>query len=299
QANVWSEYIPTSEHAEYMTMPRMAAMAEVLWSAKEGRSWAGFAPRVELEMKRYSEFGYNYANSAYLVNIMTTLDTVTKGIAVALRSELDSAGVRYTLDGSTPTTASMQYAHPFAVASTSTIRAGDFRNGELMDSISARTIIVHKAVGKRVELKYPYEEYNGGGAYALTNGVLGSASYNDGNWQGFHQNDLEATIDLGKSMPLTKISTRYMENTPDWIFLPTSVEYFTSEDGKNFVSAGSFAIPVPAEQQPVNIKEYPQTLQNISARYIRVVAKNIGIVPQWHIGRGDKAWLFIDEIVVE
>jgi hypothetical protein len=47
------------------------------------------------------------------------------------------------------------------------------------------------------------------------------------------------------------------------------------------------------------VKDISQDLSNVTARFVRVKAKNIGICPDWHMGRGDKAWLMIDEILVE
>ena len=299
QANVWSEYIPVPEHAEYMTLPRMAAIAEVLWSPKDLRNWSDFVPRIEQEMKRYEILGYNYAKSAYLVGISTALDTVSKRITVSLTSELGSSLIRYSLDGTVPTYSSPRYEHPFTIEKTSVVRAGTFRDTILLDKITEQKIYLHKAVGKRVALKYPYEEYTGGGDYALTNGVRGSNSSNDGNWQGFHQNDLEAVIDLGESMPITRINSSYLEDTPSWIFLPTEVEYSVSDDGINYTSTGIINVPVPGENQEVGVKEFLKELTNVKARYVKVHAKNVGIVPAWHIGRGDKAWLFVDEIIVE
>jgi len=65
QANLWAEYIPNIKHAEYMTFPRLAAMAEVLWSPKETRNWNDFSNRIELFMKRYDQMGINYSKTGF------------------------------------------------------------------------------------------------------------------------------------------------------------------------------------------------------------------------------------------
>ena len=61
QANLWTEYVPTPEHAEYMLYPRMIALAEIGWSKQENRSWQNFQPRAlaiveELKQKGYHPF---------------------------------------------------------------------------------------------------------------------------------------------------------------------------------------------------------------------------------------------------
>lgn len=61
QANLWTEYIPTEEHAEYMLYPRAIALAEVAWSKPENKSWEDFHRRAlkivdELKAKGYHPF---------------------------------------------------------------------------------------------------------------------------------------------------------------------------------------------------------------------------------------------------
>ncbi len=64
QGNLWTEYVPNLKHAEYMTFPRIAALAEALWSPKEVRNWKDFSHRIQLFGKRYDQMGINYSKSA-------------------------------------------------------------------------------------------------------------------------------------------------------------------------------------------------------------------------------------------
>jgi hexosaminidase len=61
QANVWTEYIPTAEHVEYMVYPRACAMAEVLWTPKDSRNYDDFLKRMKTHFKRLDEWKVNYA----------------------------------------------------------------------------------------------------------------------------------------------------------------------------------------------------------------------------------------------
>jgi hexosaminidase len=88
-------------------------------------------------------------------------------------------------------------------------------------------------------------------------------------------------------------------STGSWIFYPTLVEFSVSVDGEYFTNVARFEIPIPGGHRDTSIKELEQNLTNVKARYVRVYAKNVGICPDWHPGKGDKAWLFVDEIVVE
>ena len=61
QANVWSEYIPTTEYVEYMILPRMSALSEVVWSAQESNDWDDFSGRLNTLVERFDALGLNYA----------------------------------------------------------------------------------------------------------------------------------------------------------------------------------------------------------------------------------------------
>ncbi len=297
QANVWTEYIPTPEHAQYMTLPRMAAMAEVLWSSKESRNWDDFSRRLENQFQRYEAAGYNYSKSAYLVSISPTADTMTKRISISLSNEMSGGEIRYTLDGTKPIVRSEFYKEPFTVNQTAVICAGTFDGDELLCKTTERKINFHKGVFRKISLTYPYEKY--GNELTLRDGLRGSTSFNDGNWQGFHQNDFVAVIDLGETKSISNITTSFLQNTMSWIFFPTSVEFAVATDSIQFQSVGTTEIPIALQNEERSIKEVKQEFPSAEVRFIRVSAKNVGICPEWHTGKGEKAWLFVDEIIVE
>ena len=157
------------------------------------------------------------------------------------------------------------------------------------------------ALGKSVVITHPWSErYPGNGASTLVDGLRGSLDHTDGAWQGFEGVDLEATIDLGKVVPVRRVTAGFLENWSAWIFLPREVEFSVSRDGtsydavKRIQTDQKLSTPIPhAEDLSVAI---PGTTP---VRFIRVTARNIGVCPSWHPGAGGKAWIFSDEIIVE
>lgn len=65
QANLWTEYIATTEHAEYMILPRMAALAEVQWTQPEKKDYADFTQRLPRLIKFYQRDSMNYAKHIF------------------------------------------------------------------------------------------------------------------------------------------------------------------------------------------------------------------------------------------
>lgn len=64
QGNVWTEYIKTPEQVVYMSIPRMTALSEVVWSPQESRDWEDFKIRLQRISKIYDKMGLNYAKHA-------------------------------------------------------------------------------------------------------------------------------------------------------------------------------------------------------------------------------------------
>lgn len=64
QGNLWTEYVPNFSHAEYMTFPRLSALAEVAWSAKPARDWDDFKRRLQTHARRLDEMGVNYRHAS-------------------------------------------------------------------------------------------------------------------------------------------------------------------------------------------------------------------------------------------
>jgi hexosaminidase len=60
QANVWTEYMPSFDHVDYMVFPRICALAEVVWSPKASRQWDDFSRRVRIDCSRLDQLGVNH-----------------------------------------------------------------------------------------------------------------------------------------------------------------------------------------------------------------------------------------------
>ena len=300
QGNIWTEYISTPEHAEYMSVPRMIALAEVVWTPKKRQNWKRFIKRLNNHYDRLEILDVNYCEGSFKIEINSKTDTSGK-VSVHLESEIYDPEIHYTTDGSIPDINSPLYSKAFEIDSTTIIKAGFFKDGNLIEKNSEKTISIHKGLGKKLELKNKYSfKYEAQGDKSLIDGIKGSLTHNDGCWQGFHGDDLIAIIDMGKTTAVNKISCSFLQNQRQWIFLPSSVECLVSDDGKNFKSIGKIENDIPPMKEKVFIKDFVINLdKDIESEFIKIIAKNIGKCPPQHPGKGNKAWIFADEIIIE
>ena len=301
QVNLWTEYVGDGRHAEYMALPRLAALAEAVWSPKERGDWAGFAARVKGLFSRYDAAGLNAARSAFLVHIGAGAGARTNRISVALRTEIPGLDIRFATDGRDPSPSSKRYRGPFEVRRTTEVRAAAFEGvTRLSPAVSAETYVVHLASGLRPALVSPFSpKYDGGGEAALTDGLLGAKDASDDRWQGFEGVDLEAVLDLGRARTVRGLTTHCLQNINSWIFLPASVEFAVSEDGREFETVATVENDVPPREAAVTVKTFAARFEPRRVRFVRVLARSVATLPDWHYGAGGKAWLFADEIVVE
>lgn len=159
----------------------------------------------------------------------------------------------------------------------------------------------HLAYQARIELTQPpHPKYQAQGPSTLVDRRLGSDEFTDGRWLGFEQANLEAVIDLGKVRKITTVSFRCLQDVRHYIFYPQAFSISYSEDGDTF-----FTPREEKETPPIDLRATQDIARfeariNAPARYIRVQATNMGSVPDWYPqGAGSKAWLFVDEVVVE
>jgi hexosaminidase len=71
QANVWTEYMPSLTHVEYMLFPRLCALAEVVWSSRTSRDWDDFKRRLEAHYLLLDELGVNYRHNPAMARAAT------------------------------------------------------------------------------------------------------------------------------------------------------------------------------------------------------------------------------------
>ncbi|GJM32299.1 MAG: hypothetical protein DHS20C18_13000 [Saprospiraceae bacterium] len=163
-----------------------------------------------------------------------------------------------------------------------------------------RKFIKNKAFGKQITLlQPPAEKYNAGGPGALIDQKAGTRRFNDGSWLGFEANDLEATIDLGTSQQIQAVNVGFLQDIQNWIFFPEVVEISWSADGKIYSETIKKPVGASAEFKDPTILRIQVQQEDVYARFIKVKVKNTAICPEWHQGKGSKAWLFVDEISIE
>ena len=292
QGNVWTEYMRYPSKVEYMIFPRLAALSEVLWSPKEKRSWTDFEKRLPSIFNRYDFWGAHYSRAYFDIVSGIVAAPGNKGVQLRLSTKDKHGRLQYRAGSGT----ARNYTAPVPITAPGPVTALYYKDNRLMDSVSFN-LSFNKATGKKVTLKeQPSGNYPGDGGFTLVNGIHNTRGLARGReFIGYNGNDLEATIDLGSAQKITRVVLHTLDQGGSWVYPPATVEVQVSADGKKFRTAGktSTFTPVRGGDGVMTV-----TLPATTARYVKVIARNYGVIPEGKAGAGQKGWLFADEIEV-
>lgn len=300
QANIWTEYIHTSDHIEHMALPRMSALAEVQWSNPEQKDYDRFLLRLQPMLDRYKALDYNYA--PYVLDVRAELKPAKGERALnATLTTLDGAPIHYTLDGSEPTAKSPLYtSEGVAIDHSATLKASAQRDGRMSQPMIVDITFSESTLCPITLSTQTHPTYTYAGASTLVDGMVGNKNYRTGRWLGFYDTPCVATIDLGEPKQTSRMKFNVCVNKDDGCMDARGVKVWLSNDGAKW-------------QQVVNEEYAPMTLEDdhglyhhtieyapAEARYVKVEIACEHSIPAWHAYfPGARGFLFVDEIMVE
>ncbi len=292
QANLWTEYIGNTKKVEYMILPRMAALSEVLWSQKEKKDWKNFETRLAEQFKRYDLWKANYSKAYYDLKATVTPDKSNDGVNWKIETNFKNGFIGHTLTkgSSTP----LRYNKPLQIKKTDTRQVCLFVDNKPISCVN-QTFHFSKSTGKKITLTTsPSSKYPGDGAFTLINGVInekGMAKSKE--FLGFSGNDCEVIIDLIKPETISKVVIHGLRQEGSWIWQPQTVEAFALNEKGEWRSLGLTDDFAGKTNGTMTLD-----FESLKTQQVKVVIKNWGEIPTGNPGAGNKAWLFVDEIEV-
>lgn len=298
QANLWTEYIPTFSHLQYMALPRFAALAEVQWTNPEKKNYEDFLSRLARLVKIYKAEGYNFATHVF--DVQADIEpNPEKGTVDVKMLTIDKAPIHYTLDGTEPTAASPVADSVLVIGQSCVLKAVAIRptgNSHMF----TEEFTFGKSTAKPVVANQPLNErYKFNGVTTLTDGLKGTKNYKTGRWIAFYQNDMDAVIDLQQPTEISSASFTACVEKGDWVFDARGFSVEVSDDGERFARVASADYPAMKENDRNGLYEHKLTFAPVKTRYVRVVVLSEKSIPAWHGGKGRPGFLFVDEITIE
>ncbi|MBA3647724.1 MAG: glycoside hydrolase family 92 protein [Chitinophagales bacterium] len=219
-------------------------------------------------------------------------------LKIEVKSFQSNVKLYYTLNNADPDYRSTRYTIPFFISKTDTVKAIAInQKGQPSHMVSARFIKTDND-WKLNYIKNYNSQYTGGGDEALFDGISGSSNFSAGTYQGWWGDDMEVIIDLGKIKNVSFAGAEFLQDMRSWILMPEDLEVKISLDGKTYSDPVITGNTVPDKEENPSTEILGVAI-NKEARYIKIKATNYGILPSWHPGAGNKAWIFCDEIFIK
>jgi len=208
--------------------------------------------------------------------------------------------IHYTLDGKAPDSTSALYGQPIVLSHTAELKAIAYLEGWTASPVASLSFVKVRYQPTAVKLAVePDSRYRGDGEKTLIDLQRGGESFKSGKWYAWQGQDCVATIDLGKQTDVSKVSVGSFEDTGGWIFFPKGMRISVSSDGKNFKKLKESKYAIPKKESKTGPKLFTEAFPSAQARYVKVEVLNVLKNPKWHASPGERAWVFVDEIIVE
>jgi len=267
-----------------------------LW-ALENRGWW-----LDKNLNDYDKLAEKIQSACDIVFIEPADHIADRMLPVTLSTIFDDSDIVYTTDGTDPLPGSAKYYQPILIEENTTIKACTVRDG-VPGKTTSRFILYHNGIGSLYKLNSRYSTYNpaytAGGDNGLLDGLKGSSSFSDGHWQGYQGQDLDIELDFKEEINISKVSVDFLQNAYSWILLPAEVEILVSEDGINYRPIAVIKHDIPQDRQGTVIHNFNVSFQDTSTRYLRLIARNPGLLPASHQAAGYPSYIFADEIIIE
>ncbi|MDP5082562.1 MAG: GH92 family glycosyl hydrolase [Winogradskyella sp.] len=276
-----SSYLTHKDIVSGGTLEFSMANAPTPWAMRDG-----YEPKTEIT-------DHLILPSPFIAEGDITFRDSTK--VVLATSELD-AKIYYAIDDDN----FKLYNSPFTITKDAKVKLysekGNLKSPELMTPFFK----IDPNLSITLESEFA-NQYSAGGNDALIDGIRSTKNYRTGSWQGFHNTDLIATVDLGSEKTISTVSVNFLQDQGAWIFYPTEVQCFVSKDNKTFKALAPQKINAAEKNNELEIKTMTFKIPNSDYKYVKVVAKKLGKVPDWHLGypMDGRSWIFADEISIQ
>lgn len=221
-------------------------------------------------------------------------------VPLKLKHYIQGTTIRYTMDGSEPDSLqSPVFKGNETINSNASIKAKAYKPGwissDLLEANFYKNTYTPDSV---IYLTKPNDKYKDDDGKLLINSEKGEADFRFGGWVAFRENRMECLLPFVRPVTIQSITLSSLVDANSYIMPAQLVEIWGGDDRKNLKLLGRLTPEQPRKIQPAFMKGFECKFNPATVKYIKIIATPVGKLPAWHPGKGDKAWIFIDEVLV-
>lgn len=226
---------------------------------------------------------------------------INTAITLQLKHYINGVTIRYTLDGTEPDSInSPQYNNNIVLAHNVNVKAKAFKRGWISSEVMENYFYSSKYKADSIfHLSFPEEKYKGDGAKTLIDQVKGeTTNFGNGKWLGFRKDKMGTLLLFTSPIEVRSVTLSTLINIGGYIMPPVSVEVWGGNDEKHLKLLGHISPEQPTKVEPVYTKAFELSFAPVTIKYLKVIAVPVAKLPKWHPGKGEKGWVFTDEVFV-
>lgn len=226
---------------------------------------------------------------------------ITEPIRLQLKHYVNGTSIRYTLDGTEPDSSlSSEYTSNIVLTKNVTIKSKAFKKGWVSSDVLENYFYSSKyKVDSIINLLPPEEQYKGDGAKTLTDLIKGETSnFKSGKWLGFRKNKMESLLMFAAPATISSVTLSTLIDIGGYIMPPVSIELWGGNDAGQLKHLSRINPQQPLKVQPAYLKAFELSFAPVTVKYVKIVVIPVSKLPLWHPGKGDKGWVFTDEVFV-
>jgi hypothetical protein len=217
---------------------------------------------------------------------------------IAFKHPMPGVQIRYTVDGSKPDSVTgMLYQKPFPATGLMRIRAIATNPGWLTSDTTDNTFFLKGFKPDSISLyNDPNPRYKSSGSAALTDLVKGEPGNLGINWLGYKDSPFRAGIHFPGNAEIKQIFISTAENTDQYVMPAEKIVIRGGDSPQQMKVLGTIKPEQPKENRRNRLVPFVVPIEQYKYRYIEIEAIPVGKMPAWHRGKGDKGWVFVDEL---
>ncbi len=195
-----------------------------------------------------------------------------------------------------------QYTEPLHLSENATIRFYTRKKGKYSTRSPIQVATFTKIPSDRhIILHNQFNpSYSAGGADGLMDGIFGKLNWRAGDWQGYQGQDVEVVMAFDEPRKINSVAANFLEDQNSWIFYPKEVSFYISNDSLHWTLLEDIPTHKSDHAEQTTITLFSTTkVDQSKVKYVKMRAKNFGPMPQWHEGRGNPTFIFLDEFEVK
>ncbi len=225
----------------------------------------------------------------------------TKEAIIEMKFAEPNTQIHFTSNNQEPTEKDPIYTTPITISkSFTTVKARVFSKIYKPSDVVQATFIKDGVPIKSIDCTTPNPKYTGSGATTLMDNKGGSTNISNKTWLGFQTDTVEIILNFDKKQTVKKVLIDLLQDYGSWIFLPEKIEVYSFNSAtKKYQLIANQAFNQDKEVKGSFCTPSVLTVKNgVKTDKIKLQLYLVKQIPDWHAGKGNKSWIFIDEVKV-